>query len=309
MKVLRVLLGIVLGAGIAFTTLYFGLNLVFAENQPAVQTQASSKSSGSHSTHANTPSKSRGLAPEKDATPEKGSAKGTWNTTALVVAIIGGIIGGTYSAIAFGAGIYGLGFFSILGYLLDMTWSLLNTTASLLVWLPACLIAGGDYVPPDDNSKRSGTFVYKENPRGGGYLATTIGTVIGGGWCSHEETHVWQARIFGPLYLPVYLLSLLLNMLFRLFTGKIEKLPEEAYYRVCFEDWAYSAGHVTGDSEEIKKIEWGGWFLWLLLTSVYVSSIVLIFVGAFAGIALLSILAAIGLVAYSLIRALTPKIG
>jgi hypothetical protein len=224
------------------------------------------------------------------------------NTAALVVAGVGGLIGGVYSAVAFARGIYGLGPLSILGYLLDMSWSLLNTAASLLVWLPACLVAGGAFVEPDDNSRRSGTFVYQDNPRGGGYDATTIGTVIGGGWSSHEEVHVWQARMFGPLYMPVYLLSLLLNMLFRLCTGKTEDLTMQAYYRVCFEDWAYSAGSSPGDD-----IKWGWWILWFFLSSIYVSIVVLIFVGAFAGMALLSIVAAIALVAYSLIRALTPK--
>jgi hypothetical protein len=77
--------------------------------------------------------------------------------------------------------------------------------------LPACMIAGGDFVEPDANSRRSGTFVYRLNPRGGGYDATTIGTVIAGGWSSHEEMHVWQARLFGLSYIPIYLLSLLLK--------------------------------------------------------------------------------------------------
>jgi hypothetical protein len=120
MAVLRVLLGIVLGAGIAFTSLYLTLHF--------------------------------------------GLSMG--NTAALLVAAIGGLIGGVYSAIAFGRGIYGIGPFSILGYLLDMSWSLLSTAASLLVWLPACAIAGRVFVEPDDNSRRSGTFVYRENPRG-----------------------------------------------------------------------------------------------------------------------------------------------
>jgi len=223
------------------------------------------------------------------------------NSTALLAAVIGGAIGGVYSAVAFGRGIYGLVPFSILGYLLDMSWSLPNTAVSLLVWLPACMIAGGNFVEPDDNSRRSGTFVYRENPRGGGYAATTIGTVIGGGWCSHEEVHVWQARLFGLLYLPVYGLSLLLNLLFRLCTGKVEELTLQAYYRVCFEDWAYSAGSTAGGD-----INWGSWVLWFFLSLIYVGSVLLIFIGAFAGIVLLSILAAIALVVYSLIRALAP---
>lgn len=224
------------------------------------------------------------------------------NGIALVLAGIGGLIGGIYSAVAFARGIYTLGFFSVAGYLLDMTWSLLNTTASLLVWLPACMIAGGAFVEPDEKSRRSGTFVYEKNPRGGGYDATTIGTVIGGGWSSHEEVHVWQARVFGPLYMPVYLLSLLLNLLCRLCTGKTQEIVMEAYYRVCFEDWAYSAG-----SSSQADINWSQWVLWFFVTSIYVACVVLILVGAFAGIALLSILAAVGLLAYSVIRSLTPR--
>lgn len=223
------------------------------------------------------------------------------NSTALVVAGIGGLIGGVYSAVAFARGIYGLGPFSVLGYLLDMSWSLPNTAASLLVWLPACMIAGGDFLAPDDRSRRSGTFVYQKNPRGGGYDATTVGTVIAGGWSSHEEIHVWQARLFGLSYLPVYGLSLLLNLLFRLCTGRVNELTLQAYYRICFEDWAYSAGSTSGEN-----IKWGGWILWFFLSLIYAGSVVLIFVGAFAGFVLLSIIAAVALVAYSLIRAFTP---
>ncbi len=226
---------------------------------------------------------------------------GVNNNVALVIAGIAAVIAGVYSAVAFARGIYAVGFFSILGYLLDTSWSLLNTAASLLVWLPACMVAGGDFVEPDDNSRRSGTFVYSKNPRGGDYAATTIGTCVAGGWSSHEEMHVWQARLFGPLYMPVYLLSLLLNLLFRLFTGKTEGIVMQAYYRICFEDWAYSAG-----SSSQSDIKWPQWVLWFFLSSIYVGCVVLILVGAVAGAAFLSILAAVGLVVYSLIRAFTP---
>jgi hypothetical protein len=223
---------------------------------------------------------------------------------ALVVSVICGAIGGTYSAIAIGRGIYGFGPFSIIGYVLDMTWSLLNTTVSLLVWLPACMVGGGAFVEPDERSRRSGTFVYAENPRGGGYDATTVGTVIGGGWSSHEEVHVWQARLFGPLYLPVYVTSLLLNLLFRLCVGKLENIVEQAYYRVCFEDWAYTAGSSSGDT-----INPGMWLIWFLLSLVYMGLLVLIIVGAILGSALIIIPAALGLIAYNIIRSLTPTNG
>jgi hypothetical protein len=183
-----------------------------------------------------------------------------------VVGIAFGVLGGIYSGIAFFRGTYGLGFFSILGLALDLTWSMLNTIAGLLVWLPACAVVG-KAIPPDANSRRSGTFVYDKNPRGGGYSATTIGTVIGGGWDSHEETHVWQARIFGPTYMLVYILSLLLNMLTRLCMGKLGDLTMQAYYRTCFEDWAYWAGTSSA------SIRWPGWVGGFFLCLVYVACV------------------------------------
>ena len=164
---------------------------------------------------------------------------GGGTTLALVIAGVAAVLGAGYAAIAFAKKIYRLGFFSILGLVLDLTWSMLNTAAGLLVWLPACSVKGGQFISPNRNSQRSGTFVYSKNPRGGGYAATTIGTVVGGGWNSHEELHVWQARIFGPLYMVVYGLSWLWQMLFRLVIGKPSAIDREAYGRICFEDWAY----------------------------------------------------------------------
>ena len=230
-----------------------------------------------------------------------GMALGLPSSMALPVAIACGVLGGAYSCYAFSQRAYTFGFFSIVGYLMDMTWSLLNTTAGFLVWVPACAITGANFVEATDDSQRSGTLVFDANPRGGGYMATTIGTVIAGGWCSHEETHVWQARIFGPAYLLVYIVALLLNMLFRLVTGHTDSVSNEAYYRVCFEDWAYAAGSISGGD-----IDWGMWFVWFLLTAVYVSFFVLISVGIAVKILALPLIAAGGLIVYSLIRTLAP---
>ena len=196
------------------------------------------------------------------------------SSTALVVAGIGGLIGGVYSAVAFARGIYGLGPFSVLGYLLDMSWSLPNTAASLLVWLPACMIAG-------EISRRQkpslGYLGLSEKPSWRRVRCHDGWDCNRGGWSSHEEIHVWQGRMFGLSYLPIYGLSLLLNLLFRLCTGRMEELTLQAYYRICFEDWAYSAGSTSGEN-----IHWGGWILWFFLSLIYAGSVVLIFVGAFA---------------------------
>ncbi len=221
--------------------------------------------------------------------------------TAAIVAAVAAIIGAAYSSMAFSKKIYEVGFLSILGYVLDMSWSLLNTLAGFLVWIPACKIVGANFVTPNDYSRRSGTFVYDKNPRGGDYDATTIGTVIAGGWSSHEETHVWQARILGPSYLLAYILALVLNIPFRLITGKTENLTMEAYYRIPCEDWAYGAGSTSG-----SDINWGWWFLGLLLAGIYTGALISIPVGFALGILPLWLAGIAVLVLYSVIRAFTP---
>ena len=217
--------------------------------------------------------------------------------TAAIIATVAGIIGAAYSAIAFSKSIYDVRAFSILGYFLDMSWSLLNTLAALLVWTPACKIVGANFIPPNRDSRRSGTFVYDKNPRGGGYDATTIGTLIAGGWSSHEETHVWQARIFGPSYMLAYILALILNIPFRLITGHTRNLTMEAYYRIPFEDWAYGAGSTSG-----SDINWRWWFLGFLLAAIYTSALISIPVGIALGLLPLWLAGSAVLVIYSLIR-------
>jgi hypothetical protein len=230
---------------------------------------------------------------------------GTWLLgggvkAAAVVGAIAGAVGAVYSAIAFGNGIYRLRFFSALGYGLDMTWSLLNTLAGV-VWMIACRAAGATLTVNDD-TRRSGTFSYDKNPRGGGYDATTIGTVIGGGWSSHEEVHVWQGRLFGPLYMVIYMIALGMNMLARLVTGKTADLAFAAYRRICWEDWAYWAGTHPGGT-----IKWGGWLAGFGLCLLYVALLLMIPLGV-AHSVVLAVVGALGLVAYSIIRAITPAV-
>jgi hypothetical protein len=222
-------------------------------------------------------------------------------TAGLIVAAIFGAIGAVYSAIAFYQRVYELGFLSILGYLMDLTWSMLNTIAGFLVWAPACLATGASLNDTDSQSRRSGCFVYNRNPRGGEYAATTVGTVIGGGWSSHEEVHVWQARIFGPAYMACYGLSFLLNLIFRLATFRTASLVFQAYERVCFEDWAYWGGALSG-----PDISWGGWIGGFLATTLFIALTALIPVGAVMGEVAIVLVGIGGLCVYSLIRALLP---
>jgi hypothetical protein len=218
----------------------------------------------------------------------------------LIICGIATVVGGAYTGTAMGLKIYDFGFLSIVGLLLDLTWSMLNTLAGFIVWLPACLIIKAKRLP-STNARRSGTFVFDDNPRGDDYPATTIGTVIGGEWNSHEELHVWQGRLFGPTYLAIYGLSLLLNMAFGLLAGRTKGAGHSAYLRVCWEDWAYWSGSLSGGT-----IKWGAWFGGLLLCSLYSALVLLIPVGLAVNLTFLWTVGAGGLVGYSLIRTFTP---
>jgi len=221
---------------------------------------------------------------------------GVASPIALIVSLVAAAGCGAYGAIALANNVYEVSFLSILGFFLDMTWSIPNTVFGL-IYVPICLIAGGGMENSSD-TQRSGTLCYTASPRGAGWRMT-VGPVIGGGWSRHEEVHVWQGRIFGPIYYPVYFLCYFFIFLFRLILGKVSDIAVEAYRRICFEDWAYSSG---GDSE----ISWGMWFLWLLISSGFIALSVLAVYG-FATHALVIALIALGLmVAYSIVRNLTP---
>src|SRR5262245_15540500 len=86
-------------------------------------------------------------------------------------------------------------------FLVDHTWSLANTLAGAL-YLVVNMVRRNRIA--DAYSRGSGC-VHLANGFVPGYL-TTVGTVIAGvdeRAHAHEHGHVLQARIFGPLYLPM----------------------------------------------------------------------------------------------------------
>jgi hypothetical protein len=218
------------------------------------------------------------------------------SSIALIVSLIAAACCGTYGAIAFANNVYRVSFLSILGCILDFTWSIPNTVFGL-IYTPICLIAGGGMVTSLD-TQRSGTLSYTASPRGAGWRMT-VGPVIGGGWDRHEEVHVWQGRIFGPIYYPIYFLCYFFIFLFRLILGKVNDIGVEAYRRICFEDWAYASG---GEDE----ISWGMWFLWLLISSGFIVLSFLAVYGFASHTIVISLIALGLLVAYSIVRNLTP---
>jgi hypothetical protein len=96
--------------------------------------------------------------------------------------------------------------------LLDLTWSLPNTLFGLVFGNLIYIFFGN---PSLSSSKDQGWIVFL--PRGSGSFGNTVlqtlGTVNLGGAGSHERVHLMQARIFGPLYLPLFALNYVINFL------------------------------------------------------------------------------------------------
>lgn len=148
----------------------------------------------------------------------------------------------------------------------DLTWSLPNTVFGTLTGLWLYLFFGN---PNKSNSQGHGWICYM--PRSVGGFGTnvlqTLGTVNLGGSGQHERMHLLQARLLGPLYLPLfgvsYVVTSLIQCLFTLIVGLILKAtgvrttaylrpPAQSavqgffgwiYYATPFEVWAYASGN------------------------------------------------------------------
>lgn len=140
-------------------------------------------------------------------------------------------------------------------FVLDSTWATLPVAVGLLAHL-----AGKGYVA--EMSEGRGHHVYRAGFTLKPGFALTVGNVIAGAGDverarrarlihDHEAVHVWQARWFGPLYLPLYGLwsglgavTGLLVWLVRLLRGRRQPVAAVvescSYYLNPFEWWAYS---------------------------------------------------------------------
>jgi hypothetical protein len=94
--------------------------------------------------------------------------------------------------------------------LIDFTWSLPNTIFGFVLGNLIYIWVG---TPSADLSEDRGWIAFK--PRGSGDFGNrvlqTLGTVNLGGAGNHELVHLLQARIFGPLYLPLFGVNYVLN--------------------------------------------------------------------------------------------------
>lgn len=125
----------------------------------------------------------------------------------------------------------------VLALINDLTWSLPNTLIGFFLANPLYIFFGK---PTQRFSKDEGWIAYEPWPgRTSGLginVLQTVGTINIGGPGNHERVHLLQARIFGPLYVPIvivnYILTGLLQILFTVTIGLILKLAgqrEKAY--------------------------------------------------------------------------------
>jgi hypothetical protein len=145
--------------------------------------------------------------------------------------------------------------------LVDLTWSLPNTLFGLVF---GNLIYPFFGVPSRSLSEGKGWVSYRSRGYSfGTEVLQTLGTVNLGGSGKHELVHVAQARILGPLFLPVqgasYVMTFLVQLLFTATIGCVLALtglrnkaylrpPAESavdgfwgwiYYATVLELWAY----------------------------------------------------------------------
>lgn len=150
--------------------------------------------------------------------------------------------------------------------IVDFTWSLVNTIFGFIFGNIIYIFFGS---PSRASSKDKGWIAFA--PRGSGKFGNkvlqTLGTVNLGGAGQHELMHVLQARIFGPLYLPIFAVNYVVNFIIQvLFTATVGlalwllKLRDTPYFRPpsrsavsgffgwiyyanLFELWAYGSGN------------------------------------------------------------------
>ena len=141
-------------------------------------------------------------------------------------------------------------------FVLDHTWGLLGTAIAMLLHVVNLAWPGGrGYVA--NLSRGQNRFVY-DGGFGFGRYAFTQGAVMSnvsgsrGDLIDHESLHVWQNRLFGPLFQVTYVAWFVLGVLVGTVVAPFAKqswyqtVTDIAYLDNPWETWAYKkGGHPT----------------------------------------------------------------
>lgn len=166
----------------------------------------------------------------------------------LIGALIGLALGAVYGWAITAVRAYDYGSAGgIVAYVVDHTWSVLNTLVGAL-FLAGNVVFGNKL---DRTFSQRGVVGLQNGVFPG--FATTIGTVQAGtnmGIDDHEAVHVLQARIFGPLFIPMVLVNYILATVLpywllyhdrtaRPITGLFTYFKRGVYPHTWNEEWAY----------------------------------------------------------------------
>ncbi|MBX7267470.1 glycine zipper family protein [Micromonospora sp. Llam7] len=126
----------------------------------------------------------------------------------LVGAGFGLLVGAVFGWAITSAQVYGADLRGVFLFVVDHTWSLLNTLVGA-GYLALHLVFGHSLDRATSQRSCRVNVVEGVSPR----YATTLGTVCAGsssGIQRHEDVHIFQARLLGPLYIPLVLANYVL---------------------------------------------------------------------------------------------------
>lgn len=190
-----------------------------------------------------------------------------------IAAVIGAVVAGAAGAFSGYRRIYhwrtGRGWAA---FVLDSTWGLIGTTVGLLLHVANLFWQGAEYRP--DCARRQNRHVYFGGAAFRPGFAFTHGNVMsnadsGRGLTRplflerHEGLHIWQSRLFGPLFQIIYLGWMAVGAvagavvwLFNRQESFFGLVETGAYYDNPFEYWAYRNDDHWRPGGVIAKLAW-----------------------------------------------------
>jgi hypothetical protein len=156
-----------------------------------------------------------------------------------------------------------------LAFPLDVTWGLAGATTGALLHLIDCIATThGSEIRKEAHRYEGGmrfkpTFALTQGP-----VMSNLQDTPGAGLYHHERTHVWQNRIFGPLFSLTYLGWMVVwfvpGAIAAIATRDAEAIQSWCYYNNPWETWAYLVG--AGPRTGRHPLIWGD--LAILLISI-----------------------------------------
>jgi hypothetical protein len=163
-----------------------------------------------------------------------------------------------------------------LAFAADSTWGLVGTTLGNLLNVANSAAGRSGFRP--DFSRRQNRQVFEHGLWAKRGFAMTHGNVISNAAAGraalveaqrpfidrHETLHIWQSRLFGPLYQAVYVLWFIAGTAVGVGTWALQRerpplrrlVETAAYYDNPFEFWAYRRDHHWDDNRADLTLKW-----------------------------------------------------